>query len=216
MTHDHSHHAPGTPGDFDDRARGWDDEAHLRRATEIAHRIVDAVDILDGARVLDLGCGTGLGTWPIADRFAHVTLADSSPGMLEVVRERLAGRPDADKFTVRLLDVTADALDAASLDLIYTVLALHHVSPVETALATLHKALVPGGTLAIADLDLDPDGAYHGHDFAGQHGFDRDELAATLVDAGFSEVHFDTVYAVTREVDGQARDFPVFLAVARA
>lgn len=227
MSHDHHdhqgtpgdsghHHAPGTPADFDQRARAWDDETHLRRAAAIAERIVQAIDIPAGARALDLGCGTGLGTWPIADRFAHITLADSSPGMLEVVRERLADRPDADKFTVRLLDATVDALEPASLDIVYTVLALHHVTPVEKALTTIHEGLAAGGTLAIADLDVDPDGAYHGHGFAGQHGFDRDDLASLLRQAGFRDVRIGTVYSVTKTVDGQPREFPVFLALATA
>lgn len=218
--HEHARHlhdgVPAVAGDFDSRARTWDEPAKIARATAIAERIVALVELPDGARGLDVGCGTGLGTWPIADRFAHVTLADASTGMIEVVRERLAERADAGRFDARVLDLTTDRLEDSSYDVAWSVMALHHVTPLAPALATLAAALRPGGTLAVADLDADPGGLYHsGSADIPHHGFDRGELTTALEEAGLHDVRFETVYSITKEVDGHPRDFPVFLALAR-
>ncbi len=41
-------------------------------------------------------------------------------------------------------------------------------------------------------------------------------IAAALVDAGFRDVEFSTPHAEWKVVDGVEREFPLFLAVARA
>lgn len=200
-------------GDFDSRAKTWDEPHRVARAETIAARIVETVPLPDNARALDFGCGTGLGTWPIAEHFAHVTLADASVGMLDVARARIQARPDAERFVVRQLDLTEQQLEPGSFDLIYTVMVMHHVSPLEPALSQLAASLRPGGFLAIADLDLDPTGDYHAHEaFSGHHGFRREDLAVKLQEAGFADVSFETVYTMQKDVDGEPMDFPVFLA----
>ncbi len=200
---------------FDAAARTWDAPDKLARAELVAAAIVDAVPIPGGARALDYGCGTGLNTWPLASRLGHVTLADSSPGMLEVVAERVAARPDAARFTVATLDLTSADLAPESFDLIYAVMSLHHVRPLEPVLARFASGLRPGGWLAIADLDADPDGAFHGEDFSGHHGFGRAELGALISAAGFTDPAFTTVTHLTKSVAGQDRSFGLFLAVAQ-
>jgi magnesium-protoporphyrin O-methyltransferase len=63
---------------------------------------------LQGARVLDAGCGTGMMTAELAARGAIVTAADISPALIEIARARLP-RSLADH--VRL--VAGDMLDPA-------------------------------------------------------------------------------------------------------
>ena len=60
-------------------------------------------------------------------------------------------------------------------------------------------------------------GAYHaGHShFHGHHGFDREALAAQLIEGGFVDPHLRTVYHLRKPVDGVEQDFPLFLAVAQ-
>jgi SAM-dependent methyltransferase len=47
---------------------------------------------IDGAAVLDVGCGTGRHTLALADRGAKVVAVDQSPEMMAVARRKLAGR----------------------------------------------------------------------------------------------------------------------------
>ncbi|SMO41329.1 class I SAM-dependent DNA methyltransferase [Propioniciclava tarda] len=203
---------------FDEAAATWDDDpAKVVRAREIADGIAAAIPLTGNEDALEFGCGTGLITFALGDRVGHVTLADSSPGMLAVVRDRIAALPDASRgrYEASLLDLTTDALAPASVDLIYASMSLHHVADVAAVLATFRTALRPGGHLAIADLDHDPDGQFHAHHdhFVGHHGFDRDALASELETAGFSRPTFTTVSTINKHTHEGTADFDVFLAV---
>jgi len=204
--------------DFDARAATWDDPAKVARAQQIADAMVKTVSLEGVQEALEYGCGTGLVTWALAphlDAHAHVTLADSSTGMLAVVRERIEGRAsDSRRYTAQTLDLTSEAFPAHSLDLIYTSLALHHVSDVDLVLQRFAEALRPGGHLAIADLDHDPLGHFHGTDFHGHHGFKREALASRIIAAGFNTPQIETVTTLTKPVDGVPTEFGMFLAVA--
>lgn len=201
---------------FDSHAATWDDDpAKLERSRLVADAIAAAVDLTRVADALEYGCGTGQVTFALGERLGPVVLADSSEGMLEVVRQRAASlSQDATRYETRRLDVMTEPLEASAFDLIYTAMALHHVPDVPRALAAFRTALRPGGVLAIADLDADPHGHFHGADFTGHHGFDRDALAADLQAAGFAAPQFETVTTLRKERAGQERDFDVFLATA--
>lgn len=201
--------------DFDDRARTWDEPEYVTRAVQIAEAIAAAVPIPPDARALDYGCGTGLNTWPLADRLGRVTLADTSAGMLEVARERIAARPDGDRFEAVHLDLTTDALPPAEYDLVYAVMSLHHIDPLEPVLAQFAAGLRPGGWLAVADLDSDFEGAFHTEHAPAHHGFDPVALGDLIAAAGFELPRVSMIGAITKEVAGEDRDFPLFLAVAR-
>lgn len=206
---------------FDAAAATWDDDPDkLARSRAIADAIARAVPLRRVAAALEYGCGTGQVTWALADHLppqARITLADASTGMLDVVRSRLAGRPagDRERFVVAPLDLTEASLDAASLDLVYTSMALHHVPDVPTVLRRFREGLRADGWLAVADLDHDPEGAFHGAGFDGHHGFQRERLAEQLLAAGFAEPAFETVTTLVKEHDGALAEFPVFLASCR-
>jgi hypothetical protein len=76
----------------------------------------------------------------------------------------------------------------------------------------LADLLVEGGRLAIADLDEDPEGAFHAEKphFDGHHGFDRHRLAEQLARAGFAEVAFVDATTILKG----DREFGVFLCTA--
>lgn len=100
---------------------------------------------LPGARVLDLGCGTGTLALLLASSGRSVVAIDPDPEMLRVARAK--GDVGVDW---RLGD--SSVAPSASVDL---AVMSGHVAQVftsddawATALADLHRALVPGGTLA--------------------------------------------------------------------
>ncbi|MGB8383332.1 MAG: hypothetical protein WCG47_19135 [Dermatophilaceae bacterium] len=72
--------------------------------------------------------------------------------------------------------------------------------------------LVDGGRLSIADLDEDPDGAFHADkvNFDGHHGFDRQRLAEQVTRAGFADVSFVDAKTILKG----DREFGVFLCTA--
>jgi SAM-dependent methyltransferase len=80
--------------------------------------LVDALSLPRDASVLDLGCGTGQLTVPLAGRYARVIGADPSPDMLALARSRAGGAPVAwllaDDSDVTRLPLLAD-LDAVTI-----------------------------------------------------------------------------------------------------
>jgi ubiquinone/menaquinone biosynthesis C-methylase UbiE len=199
---------------FDARAATWDDDpAKVSRAREVAEAIRAAVPVSPAMSVLEYGCGTGLLGLALAPHVARVAMADSSDGMLEVLRRKLEAGA-APNGTALKLDLEREPLPADRYHLVCSLLTLHHVHDLDRVLGQLRVALLPGGTLCVADLDAE-DGSFHGHGADVHRGFDRAALAARLRAAGFSEPAFTTACEIERALDGAPRRFGVFLAVAR-
>lgn len=200
--------------EFDAKAATWDESPHRReRAEKVAAAIARTVPGLAGMHALEYGCGTGLLGFALQPQLARLTLADNSAGMLAVVRAKLAAAPGANASVLEL-DLTAGVPeDFAPVDLVCTLLTLHHIPDVPAILAAFARLLVPGGRLCIADLD-EEDGSFHGEGFSGHRGFSRAAMTALLAAAGFTRTSWEIVDVVRKAVaDGTEREFPLFLAV---
>jgi ubiquinone/menaquinone biosynthesis C-methylase UbiE len=201
-------------GHFDSKAREWDSNPVFQdRAHKIADAIRAAVPLNRTLTALDYGCGTGLLSFPFKDELGRITLKDTSAGMLDVLREKIAAQ-GVTNMTVKQMDLTADPLPEERYDLIYSSMTLHHIPNTAHILAVFHSLLNPGGTLCIADLD-DEDGSFHGEGFDVHHGFKRNELEALTRAAGFVAVGFSTVFEIVKQQEDGERAYPVFLMVAR-
>ncbi len=199
---------------FDSKARQWDDNPVFReRGLKIAQAIRQAVPLNRTMNALDYGCGTGLLSFPLQDALGAILLADSSAGMLAVVKEKIDAQGVANMATVKL-DLLADPLPAQRFDLIVTSMTLHHVPDTDHILRLFHDLLNPGGYLCIADLDRE-DGSFHGIEVDVHHGFDRTDLGRHAGQAGFADIRFETVFSIAKEHPGGPRDYPVFLMTAR-
>lgn len=199
--------------DFDAKAKTWDsDPVKRERALAVAAAIRQRVPLSRDWHALEYGCGTGLLSFALHVDLGELTLADSSPGMLAVLAEKITAaglthlRPLA-------LDLLADPQPAERYDLIYTLMTVHHVADVGRLLRAFRDLLQPGGWLAIADLDQE-DGSFHGPGFTGHNGFDREALRAQLADAGFGGVDFSTCHVMKKMTARGMREYPLFLAVA--
>ncbi len=130
----------------------WDADAFYeggrRKAAKLLKRL-DELGVPAGhSRALDFGCGAGRVTLPLAERFAAVVGVDIAPSMLELARERAAGRSDV----AFRLDETADQslLRGERFDLVYTGLVLQHLPTSAAALECLGRlcaTVAPGGVL---------------------------------------------------------------------
>jgi len=80
-----------TMNEFDEKARTWDaDPAKVERAQRVAEAIRGQIGSLADREVLEYGCGTGLLGFALQPHVAHLTLADTSQGMLQVLEEKIA------------------------------------------------------------------------------------------------------------------------------
>jgi ubiquinone/menaquinone biosynthesis C-methylase UbiE len=198
---------------FDEQAKQWDqDAAKVERALRVAEAIAALAGPLEGRRGLEFGCGTGLLGFALQPHLGHVTLADTSRGMIEVLREKIAAR-GAGNMTPLERDLTAGPLPDETYDLVFTLMTLHHVPDTDGILARFHALLRPGGQLCVADLDRE-DGSFHAPGEDVHKGFDRDDLAGRLDRAGFRNVRFTTPYVIERPGEGGPARYPIFLAIA--
>lgn len=199
--------------DFNLRARDWDnDPLKVERARKVADAIRKNVRLTPDMTALEYGCGTGLLSFALQSSLGSITLADSSAGMLEVLREKIAASGIHNMNPLRL-DLATDPLLDQRFDIIYSMMTLHHIVDTRKVLADFYTLLDQPGKLFIADLDRE-DGSFHGAGFDGHNGFDQAELTADLEQAGFGQVRFSTVYEMVKEVGGKPRSYPLFLMVA--
>ena len=73
---------------FDDYARTWDTERRINRAKIVADKIADSVDIDRNYSAMEFGCGTGLVSFNLYDKFKRITLIDTSKGMIDILNSK--------------------------------------------------------------------------------------------------------------------------------
>lgn len=213
---------PGNP--FDELAKAWDDDpVRLERAAKVASAIKSRTG--SGGKWLDYGAGTGALGLSLLGHADEVVLADSSAGMLEASRAKIAASGLAARVRVLKLDLTAEDGPSDAFVGVASLQALHHIDDVGQVIAKLAAMVRPGGWLALSDLDAE-DGRFHGgghgaghggahsgshHTVPAHHGFSRDQVRVWLEAAGLVDIEFATP-AVQHK---NGRDYPLFLAVAR-
>lgn len=197
---------------FDQRAQHWDlDPMKVARAAAVATAIKQRVDLTPAMSVFEYGCGTGLLSFSLQDTVGHITLADSSEGMLQALRAKIGA--EATNMTPIKLDLMTDPPPEQQYDVVYTLMTLHHIPDTAGILERFYYLLRNDGCLCVADLDYE-DGSFHGPGFTGHRGFDRDALGTLARAQGFSGVAFDTVYEIKKSTEYGERLFRVFLMTA--
>src|SRR5512136_2053243 len=179
--------------EFDQKAAQWDAKpVRVERAQAVADGIKAALPLSPHLTALEYGCGTGLLSFALQPHLGHITLADSSTGMLAVLREKIAAANIRNMTPLRL-DLIADPLPAERYQLIYTLMTLHHIPDTDRMLRAFYQLLDAPGYLCVADLDKE-DGTFHEEEFHGHLGFDRNELGERASQAGFQTINFTTVF----------------------
>lgn len=180
---------------FEARLDGYEAHmlANIQSAEEFYPFTAACLPDMPGARILDLGCGTGLELdWYFPrNPGAQVTGIDLSAGMLAALRE---------KHPEKNLDLICGSYFAVPLgegcfDAAVSVESLHHFTQAEKILlyTKLRKALKPGGYFILTDFFSLSDGEEQAHRAA----YLREKAAQRLPDGEF--YHFDTPLTVAHE-----------------
>ena len=201
---------------FDEAAANWDAEPRrVELAKAVGEAILRQVQPTRGMDVLDYGCGTGLLGLFLLPHVRSVTGADSSPGMLQVLEDKIRAG-GLQRMRTERLDLRHDPVPESRYHLIVANMVMHHVDQIEVLLTAFYQMLLPGGFVAIADLDTEP-GLFHGPDVAESvyhHGFDRHAFKDRLYRVGFVDVKDVTAHVIRKPIaNGEIREFPVFLIV---
>lgn len=104
---------------------------------------------LAGARVIEVGCGTGQNTTWLAERARSLLALDLSPGMLQKARALVT----SDHVRFARHDITAPWPAASgSADVVIALLVLEHIQDLAPIFDEASRVLRPGGELLLAEL----------------------------------------------------------------
>jgi len=120
--------------------------------------IVAAAAVKPGMTVADIGAGTGLFTMLFADAVkpnGSVVAIDISPNFVEYIRETAKARR-VRNVTAIVNSGTDVPLADASVDLVYMSDVYHHFEQPTQMLASIRKALKPGGRMVVVDYQRIP------------------------------------------------------------
>jgi ubiquinone/menaquinone biosynthesis C-methylase UbiE len=100
----------------------------------------------EGLRVLEVGCGRGVGTQQIFRRFGaqSVYAIDVDPDMIAKARRRLS-HFSSERLKVGVGDVTAIDAEDGAFDAVFDFAIIHHVPDWQAAITEIRRVLKPGG-----------------------------------------------------------------------
>lgn len=101
---------------------------------------------VEGLDVLEIGCGRGVGTQLILNRFGarFVHAVDVDEDMIAKARRRLSSFPP-ERLRVEVADVTALPCPDDAYDVVFNFAILHHVPDWQSGITEIRRVLRPGG-----------------------------------------------------------------------
>ncbi|MEP9354008.1 bifunctional 2-polyprenyl-6-hydroxyphenol methylase/3-demethylubiquinol 3-O-methyltransferase UbiG [Xanthobacter sp. KR7-65] len=160
------------------------------------HRDASSLRPLKGLSLLDIGCGGGLLSEPLARMGAQVTGIDPAPGNVEIARAHAAQSGLAIDYEAVAAEALADR--GARFDVVVALEVVEHVADVGLFVRTASELVAEGGVLVLSTLNRTPKSfalAIVGAEYVlrwlprGTHHWEKfitpDELEATLAPTGF-------------------------------
>ena len=143
------------------------------------------------------------------DEFESVVLADSSQGMIEVLKEKIKNEK-LTHFNPVLTDNLTGAFSVEWFNIIYSLMTLHHVDDIGAIFKEFASVTKPCGFLAIGDL-VTEDGSFHGlsSDFDGHRGFSKEELELHLIQSGFKLINYSIFFEIQTGNTGKELEYMV-------
>ena len=200
--------------EFDEKAATWDDDPiRVHRAESIADILANNIDLSSVERAMEYGSGTGLLSFALKDRLAHIVLMDESQGMIDMAIEKCKAN-NVSHFEPLMYDLLKQPLPEYKFDLIFILLTLHHIKETDLILEKFQHLLNPNGYLAIVDLEKE-DGSFHEHNNHFHNGFDRTALENHLAQSDLKPISYEVCYELERDYDDVKQKYPLFLLISQ-
>ncbi len=146
-----------SPSYFIDFLEFLDRQADIRR---LRNEALTALQLTRGQKVLDLGCGIGGATFPVADITGPTGLAagvDISSAMIEVATKRAAGRAGME---FRVGEASAIPYPDKYFDAVRCERVFLYLPDRLGAIHEMQRVVKPGGRIVLLDTDLDSTAVY--------------------------------------------------------
>lgn len=147
-----------SPGDASERvARLFDELAPVYDQTgvtffgPIAARLVELLDVREGSRALDVGCGRGAVTFRLAEAVGpggEVDAVDIAPEMVRLTQEE-AARAGLANVRASVMDAASPELPDHGYDVVASSLVLFFLPAPEAAVRRWLRLVAPGGRLGV-------------------------------------------------------------------
>ncbi|MET7283330.1 methyltransferase domain-containing protein [Kribbella sp. NPDC005582] len=158
MAHSHEHGRDQAHGHGHGHGGGGQAEILDLDAEVLAEHTASIIEWLplttSPRQIVDLGCGTGTGTFALLARFpdAHVTAVDSSSEHLQRLRQKAVDSGLTERIHVVEADLDANWPDLGKPDLVWASASLHHMADPVRTLQQVYDVLAPGGLFAVVEL----------------------------------------------------------------
>ncbi len=199
---------------FDERAATWDENPRrIKMVEQVSELLFKKIDFKKTDRAIDYGCGTGLLGYKFVDHVKEVLFCDTSEKMLEQVQLKKAYYGYSNVQTL-MADFTTSALPEGKVNLIFSMLVLHHVKEIEELTKNFAKLLEPEGYFCWIDLDQE-DGSFHAYDETIPHlGFSREKIEEVL-SPNFEIAYYTNELRIMKENEGTFREYPLFVVIGK-
>lgn len=201
--------------DFNIEAINWDNDRRIKRSKIIADEIIKSIPINKDYRALEFGCGTGLISFNLKDKFGHITLIDTSEGMVKKLNSKILDLKVRNMAAINMDINGNNELKGQKFNVVYTSMVLHHIIDTRTTLKNLHDLILDNGYLCIIELTED-DGNFHRAeaDFKGHNGFNQNELKELLEYVGFSNIVTSIFYNDSKKIERSEINYSLFIMTA--
>ncbi len=189
---------------WDEHAAEWDEDEAVHAFSVAAYGSLQRLHqegrlTLDGARVLDFGCGTGRLTERLAERAERVVALDTSTAMVQLLAAKVERRGWSN------VDAIAASLDSARherpelfavpFDMVVASSVCAFLDDYPSTVATLASLLTPGGAFVQWDWELNAEDDE-------SVGLTRSQVADALAAAHLLGISVGTAFEV--DVDGES------------
>jgi len=176
------------------------------------HKILETIGLRPGMSVADIGSGTGLFVWLIAEKVGSkgkVYAVEIAPAFIKHINDQAKKRGLGKVIQTLLSTQETTNLAAGSIDVAFVCATYHHFEHPRRILSSIHQALRPGGQLVVIDFDLRKDSS----DFVRERARAPKEVCfREIEEAGFGRVESrhslnlkDNFFAVFRRHDRDAK-----------
>jgi 2-polyprenyl-3-methyl-5-hydroxy-6-metoxy-1,4-benzoquinol methylase len=170
--------------DFNKEAVLWDKAHRVKMTQDIAHTILKEVPVDSSMKVVDFGCGTGLLSFGVCKKAKSVTGIDTSEKMIEVFNEKIKKDNLKNVKTCHICGFDAEYVPDIACGLVMSAMTMHHI-PIEDIKKYVKKffdMLIPGGYIAVADLDEEKGNFHSDNDGVFHFGFGRKDFKKIISD----------------------------------